>query len=191
MSQAERDENFVPTLLGVSNTDGATPVAVYADPTTHRLLVDASQGVVLQLTENTPILYDVALSADGKYSGMVMEGTAGATLAFGDLIYFNSSSKWVLADASDAITSGSVWLGICVLASTDTNPTTALLLGNIRADTAFPTFTIGAPIYASETAGDLTETAPTTTDSVTRVVGFAQTADSIFFNPSNDYITHV
>ena len=38
--QAERDGNFVPTLLGVSNVDGVSTVKVYADPTTHRLLVD-------------------------------------------------------------------------------------------------------------------------------------------------------
>lgn len=44
MAQAGRDNNFVPTLLGVSNVDGTTPVAVYADPTTHRLLVDLPGG---------------------------------------------------------------------------------------------------------------------------------------------------
>ena len=40
MAQARRDENVVTSLLGVSNVDGSTPVVVYADPVTHRLLVD-------------------------------------------------------------------------------------------------------------------------------------------------------
>lgn len=44
MDNAKRDENFVPTLLGVSNVDGATPVPIYADPITHRLLVDLPGG---------------------------------------------------------------------------------------------------------------------------------------------------
>ena len=44
MAQAKRDENMVPALLAVSNTDGITPVVVYADPTTHKLLVDTSGG---------------------------------------------------------------------------------------------------------------------------------------------------
>lgn len=45
MSNAKRDQNNVPTLLGVSNVDGVTPVVIYADPVTHRLLVDnASAG---------------------------------------------------------------------------------------------------------------------------------------------------
>lgn len=40
MAQAKRDENYVTTLLGVSNADGITPVVLWADPVTHRLLVD-------------------------------------------------------------------------------------------------------------------------------------------------------
>lgn len=38
---APRDKNFVPTLLAVSSVDGVSTVTVYADPTTHRLLVDS------------------------------------------------------------------------------------------------------------------------------------------------------
>lgn len=41
-SNAGKDENDVSSLLGVSNTDGRTPVAIYADPVTHRLLVDGA-----------------------------------------------------------------------------------------------------------------------------------------------------
>lgn len=44
MSQAYRDENNVPTLIASSNVDGFTPVRVYADPITHRLLVDLAGG---------------------------------------------------------------------------------------------------------------------------------------------------
>ena len=44
MANANRDQNSVPTLLGVSSVDG-TPVAVYVDPITHRLLVDNSGQV--------------------------------------------------------------------------------------------------------------------------------------------------
>lgn len=37
---ASRDQNSIPTLLGVSNSDSTTPVVIYADPVTHRLLTD-------------------------------------------------------------------------------------------------------------------------------------------------------
>lgn len=39
---ASRDANYVPTLLAVSSVDGRTPVKLYADPTTHRLLTGGS-----------------------------------------------------------------------------------------------------------------------------------------------------
>lgn len=44
MADASRDSNFVPTLLGASSADGKTPVRVYADPDTHRLLVTNPAG---------------------------------------------------------------------------------------------------------------------------------------------------
>jgi len=44
MAQAARDQNNVTTLLAVSSVDGVTPVVVYANPTTHRLLVDSASG---------------------------------------------------------------------------------------------------------------------------------------------------
>lgn len=44
MSEAPRDNNRVTTLLGTSNADGLTPVTIYTDPTTHRILVDASSS---------------------------------------------------------------------------------------------------------------------------------------------------
>jgi len=41
---AKRDQNFVTTLMAVSNVDGVTPVLLYADPVTHRLLVSTTGG---------------------------------------------------------------------------------------------------------------------------------------------------
>jgi hypothetical protein len=40
-TNAPRDENEVPALLGVSNVDQETTVPIYADPITHALLVDS------------------------------------------------------------------------------------------------------------------------------------------------------
>lgn len=42
MADAKRDSNYITTLLAVSNADGSTPVTLYADPTTHRLLTSAA-----------------------------------------------------------------------------------------------------------------------------------------------------
>ena len=164
----------------------------FADARISESSVTQHQAAMLTLAENVPIIVDPALSADGKYSGITEAGTAGATLAFGDVVYLAAAdSRWELADASAAATSGSVKVGICVLAAAaDGNATTVLLYGNVRADAAFPTFTISAPVYISETAGDTVVAQPTTTDAVIRVLGFANTANELFFCPSPDYITH-
>lgn len=147
------------------------------------------------LNENAAILLDPAMSADGKYNGITRGGTAGTTLAFGDLVYLDpTDSRWELADANSAAgADGDArgTLGICVLAAAgDGSATTVLLYGIVRADTAFPTFTVNNPVYVSETAGDVTGTQPTTTDVVIRVVGTGLTSDELFFCPSGDYITH-
>lgn len=138
------------------------------------------------------IILDPTLSADGTWSGIMMAGTAGAALAFGDLIYLAAAdSRWELADADAASTSGDVVLGMCVLAAAaDGDPTNVLLFGKIRADAAFPALTIGAPAYVGTTAGDIQVAQPSGADDVIRVVGYAHTADVLIFNPSGFYITH-
>ena len=150
-------------------------------------------GGDLVLAENTSVQLDPTLSADGTYTGTTITGTAGATLAFGDLIYLAvADSRWELVDADAVATCGAVLTGMCVLAAAgDASATTILLQGNIRADAAFPALTVGANVYAGLTPGDIVTTAPSATDDVVHVVGKALTADSIYFNPSMDYITIV
>ena len=148
---------------------------------------------VITLSENSSVALDPAGSADGKYSGITVAGTAGAVLAFGDLVYLAAvDSRWELADANAASTSGDVMLGIVVLAAAgDGSATTILLHGIIRADTAFPVLTVSAQVYVSTTAGDIQVAQPSGVDDVIRVAGRALTADEIYFDPSEDYMTHI
>lgn len=143
------------------------------------------------LLENDAIKLDPALSADGKWNGITVTGTAGVALAFGDIVYFAvADSRWELAKADAAATSFGK-IGICVLAAAgDGSATNILLWGTVRADTAFPALTVGAPVFISAaTAGDITSTAPTgTTNFVVRIVGYGNTADELFFCPDNTYV---
>lgn len=65
--EAKRDQNFVPTLLGVSNIDGITPVVVYADPTTRRLYCDVivSSAVVVGGTASGATLTAAPVTTGG------------------------------------------------------------------------------------------------------------------------------
>ena len=143
------------------------------------------------LLENDAIKLDAALSADGKWNGITRTGTAGATLAFGDVCYFAvADNRWELADADSAAKAQGL-LGICVLAAAnDGDATNMLLIGMVRADTAFPSFTVGAPVFLSTTDGDLTSTAPSGTGDIIRIVGQAWTADELWFCPSPDFFEY-
>lgn len=148
----------------------------------------------INLAENASIALDPAGSADGKYTGITVTAIAGYTQAFGDLVYLDpTDSRWELCDANsaggaDGDSRGII--GMVVVAGTDGSACTILLNGIIRADAKFPSFTINNPIYVSETAGSVTQTQPTTTDVVIRIVGSAITADEMYFNPDNTWITH-
>jgi len=173
-----------------------TKNAVYDKIETLLPLAGGTMTGNITLGENTSIALDPAGSADGKYSGITVTGTAGAALAFGDVVVLDvTDSRWELADANSAASADGDargMIGICVLAAAgDGSATTILLQGIIRADAAFPALTVGAPVYLSETAGDVTLTKPTTTDAVVRTLGFALTADEMYWNPSSDYITVV
>lgn len=156
---------------------------------------DIDTALNIRLEENASLKLDPAGSADGKFTGITVTGTAGAVLAFGDIVVLDvTDSRWELADANSAAAADGDsrgLLGICVLAAAgDGSATTILLHGIIRADTAFPVLTITAPVYVSETAGDIVVTQPVTADVVIRIVGSALTADEIYFDPSQDYTTH-
>lgn len=155
-------------------------------------LVATMTSTGLLLAENSSIQLDPAGSADGKYTGTTVTGTAGTTLAFGDLIYLAvADSRWELTDA-DAATTSDRMLGMCVLAAAaDGDPTRILLQGIIRADAKFPTLTVGAAAYVGESAGLIQVAIPTGADNVIRRVGYAMTADELYFNPSMDSQTTV
>lgn len=92
MAQAKRDENQVPTLLAVSNADELTPVVVWADPSTHRLLVDANVSV------NTEYAEDSAASSGATGSlilGVRQDATGSPVSADGDYqtLLFDSSGN--------------------------------------------------------------------------------------------------
>lgn len=145
----------------------------------------------INLAENTSIALDPAGSADGKWTGITVTGVSDYSQAFGDLVYLKSSnSRWAAADA-DADTTADRMLAMVVVTGTSGNACTLLLQGIIRADAKFPTMTIGSAMYVGETAGAIQVAIPTGADNVIRRVGYAMTADELYFNPSMDSQTTV
>jgi len=113
---------------------------------------------------------------DSGYSSTIM-----------DLVYMGSGGKWLEADA-DATGTSINMLGIALEAKTDTQAMNVALPGSFVRDDTW-NWTIGVPLYVSTTLGAITATTPSGSGDVVRTVGFAVTADIIYFNPSPDYLT--
>jgi len=158
-------------------------------------IVAGTLGGTITLGEGTQqIALDPALSADGTYSGIIVTGTSGYAQTIGDLVYLDpTDSRWEACDANSASGADGDARGniaMVVVAGTDGNSCTLLLRGRARF-AGFPAgMTINNPLYVSETAGAITQTQPTTTDVVIRIIGHATTADEINFCPDNLWFTH-
>lgn len=75
---APRDDNRIPSLVGASSSDASVPVVVYADPTTHRLLVDSSGGSGSSATQVVVTAGTVVVSAGTM--NVKIEDTAGNSI---------------------------------------------------------------------------------------------------------------
>ena len=180
------------THVLTSNGAGAAPTFAVLPTKLANVVEDTTPQLGGFLDMNKKYISLTTGLSDAEFCGITCEGTGGATaIAFGTLCYFKASdSLWYPAKADVTATSGIVKLGMCVLAGTSA-ATRMLLYGNIRANSLFPSFSpLSGKVYVSAaTAGEVTSTAPTgTTNFVVRSIGRANTADELFFNPSEDYV---
>ena len=145
--------------------------------------------VLRDLPEDIAITLDDTLSADGKYCvTLAVNGTAGAALAFGDCVYFAvADSKWELA-RGNAEATVSPMTGIVIVAGAEDATIKVALIGEVRADAAFPALTVGAPVFIDpDTAGDVTTT-ELTTDEFQKCIGWARTANSEVLTGNPDWV---
>jgi len=147
----------------------------------------AAAGVAF--AENKGITLDIALSADGQYNAIMMiAGTAGTNLAFGEFVYFAvADSKWEKAKG-DAEATIAPMTGIVVVAGNENAAITVMLIGSVRADAAFPALTVGAPVFISAaTAGAVTST-ELTTGQYQKAIGWAVDANTIILTGNTDWV---
>lgn len=79
MANAKRDDNLVPTLIGVSSVDGITPTLVYVNPTTNRMLV--SLGTATPGGSDTQVQFNDASTLAGDAGFTYNKTTDTVTLA--------------------------------------------------------------------------------------------------------------
>lgn len=178
------------TSANVGTNGDSVPTLGSTSTLTNKTLTAPTLGGATSLADGATIKLIVP-TVDGTATGPVTAAfVSGYTSsAVGDLVILDSSGKWQKTDANTA----SIYTGLLGIALAVAATDAALLValpGSFVYATAFPTMTIGATMYMSETAGAITATQPVTTDAAIRVIGFAVHADKIYFNPSGDWITH-
>lgn len=107
MGTASRDGNLVTTLLAVSSSDGTTPVTLYADPTTHRLLTTPASG--------TGTVTSVSVVSANGFAGTVADPTVAAAITLSTTVTGILSGDGTAVSAASTTGTGAV-----VLANTPT-----------------------------------------------------------------------
>jgi hypothetical protein len=119
------------------------------------------------------------LGQDHSAGGVISDETAGENLVFGDFCYIKSDGKLWKSDANAVATMPIVAMALATINAEATGD--FLLVGNARDDSW--SWTIGGLLYASGTAGAVTQTAPSSSGDQVQVVGKALSATKIVLNP--------
>ena len=176
--------------LNYSDTGAAVGVVVASKV----LTVDANKdlgasGALNNATVDGYVHFDSS-PADAKCSGTTATFTAGEALSIGEACYLKSDGKMWKAVATAAATSRCVAMAAAGI-SADA-PGLFLLRGFLQSTATFPSYTIGGALYtpeAEESSENVPEqTAPDTDGDFVQVIGYAVTADIIYFDPDSTVI---
>lgn len=161
------------TVTASQVSDFDAEVSNNSDVTANTSKVGVTDEISNIVEDITPQLGgDLDFNAKGfKLSGQTVSGSNG------DLVYLSSSNTWSQADASAESTSK----GMCAIRISATE----VLVKGIYTTTGL---TSASEYYASETAGEITTTAPTTSASIVRVIGYALSATELFFDADKTWV---
>lgn len=123
------------------------------------------------------------LTTNGAYSGDILTVTVDTnSIGEGCLLSQGVDFHYDEADANSITTA----YNLCLALESGTGTKKVLLKGQY-CNTSWSW--IYGPIYASETTGELSQSLPITEDAVVAVVGWALSANTIYFNPYNAWAT--
>lgn len=135
------------------------------------------------------------VNANWEEGAIIKNFVAGGALVVGDAVYVNASDQVLQADANGASEAIARAIGV-VVAAPNAYGETAIASGQncsvcvhgiVR---GFTGMTPGGQVYVSKTAGDLTQTAPTT-PAYQYPVGYALKTDALFVQPETDSASSV
>lgn len=176
MADASRDSNFVTTLLAVSNVDGTTPVTLWADPVTHRLLTSptgSGSGDVVGPASAT----DNAIARFDTTTGKLIQNSA-VTISDTGAINVAGAFTLPIVDGTNLQVLQTNGAGVVSWQSAGSGTVTSMSIvsangfaGTVATATTTPAVTLTTTINAPALAGNGTAiSAATTTGSGSTVV---------------------
>lgn len=169
LSTAEIDYLEALYATGVTDTEFD-----YLDGVTSNIQTQLdAKGTLSNVVEDTTP--DLGGDLDYNSNGLKVTGqTVGGS--DGDAVYLSGSNTWSQTDASaEATAKGAIGIRISA---------TDVLTHGVYTTTGL---TAGATYYLSETAGAITTTAPSTSASIVRVIGYALTTTELLVNTDQSY----
>lgn len=178
---------------GQDGEDGVSVVDAEVHPDGH-LVLTLSNGAELDAGDIMGLLpkkgaTKVAIFGGGSDHDLNLDSnaltatfTAAASLTAGDICYLTSSGTMDKADASAEATAKSM-LGIATQTLGVGEVGTFLIKGNY----AIGGFTAGDPLFLAITAGEASQFAPGTSGQINRVIGYATSGTTIFFDPDKSW----
>ena len=125
------------------------------------------------------IKYDAIPGSDHEAIGEISSWTMGENVVFGDVLYIKTDGELGKSDADGTATMAVICMSIATTVSGSSGE--ILLSGFVRDDTY--TFSIGGDVFASTTAGGVTQTAPVGSGDQVQYLGTATHANRFRFSP--------
>jgi hypothetical protein len=180
--------------FSAQNTSGSNRVLAKADTNNvavfnagfTQTLIGGASGITLSgpVTANEIVHVGSGISSAGNIgrgAETTVFGGSGGTSSFAGRSYYYTGAAWAVATQSlEAANKG--MLGIALGSNTGVG---MCLKGFIKTDVT--NLTPGSPAYMNTNA-TITTTVPSTSGNFSRIIGYAVTSDTIFFNPSQDWV---
>lgn len=199
--EAALQEHRTAINLNTAKTTNATHTGDVAGSGELTIQDDAVEGsmIIADAIDGTKIVDDAidsehyaAASIDSEHLSVgavdnlhTFTATAANNFSNGSIGYVVSAGTVSLTDASAESTSNGL---LCFSTGTISGGASGTFrLRGMHTQTSHG-YTVGAALYLSETAGEITTTAPTTSAAIIRIVGYAVDANTIMFCPDNTFI---
>ena len=118
-------------------------------------------------------------------SSMTLTTTATNAFSLGDVGFISNAGTVTLADASAEATASNM---LVMATGTIAGGASGVFVYTGAITVPAHGYTLGSPLFLSETSGSISTTAPSTVGSIVRTVGYAVDANTIYLVPDSTYI---